>query len=264
MKKWIALLMSLTMIVACTAAPAEDASLQKVLDKGEFVLGLDDAFPPMGYRDEDGEIVGFDIDVAAEVCERLGVELKVQPVDWSTKEVELSSGAIDCIWNGLTMTEERIAQMDFSEPYLNNTQVIVVKADSPVQTLADLAGKTLAVQAGSSGVDALSANQSFADTLGDVLEFDDFMMAMMDLDGGGCDCVLIDVIVAGYYMGQKEGAYRLLDETLAAEQFAIGMRKGDGALVAAVNGALEEMAADGTLAAISTEWFGEDITLVGK
>lgn len=264
MKKWIALMIGLMMILSCAAAVAEDDSLQKVIDKGTFVLGLDDAFPPMGYRDEDGEIVGFDIDVAAEVCDRLGVQLVVQPVDWSTKEVELSTGAIDCIWNGLTMTPERVEQMAFSAPYLNNTQVIVVKADSPVQTLADLAGKTLAVQAGSSGVDALSANQDFADTLGDVLEFDDFMMAMMDLDNGGCDCVLIDVIVAGYYMAQNEDAYRMLDETLAAEQFGIGMRKGDDALVAAVDGALAEMAADGTLAAISTEWFGEDITLIGK
>ena len=126
-----------------------DNSLKKVLEKGQFVLGLDDSFPPMGYRDENGEIVGFDIDVAKEVCKRLGVELVTQPIDWTAKEQELQTGNIDCIWNGFTITEERLEAMTFSEPYVDNAQVAVVKLSSGFNTLADLKGKIIGVQAGS-------------------------------------------------------------------------------------------------------------------
>src|SRR5690554_5133083 len=135
-----------------------DRSLEKVVEKGVFVLGLDDSFPPMGFRDENNEIVGFDIDLAREVTSRMGVELKLQPIDWNAKEQELNTGNIDCIWNGFTITPERSEMINFSDPYVDNAQVAVVRGDSPVQSLADLASKRVGIQAGSSASDAVYGN----------------------------------------------------------------------------------------------------------
>ncbi|MDR3051134.1 MAG: amino acid ABC transporter substrate-binding protein [Oscillospiraceae bacterium] len=245
-------------------ALATDASLQKVLSAGQLVLGLDDAFPPMGYRDEKGEIVGFDIDVATEVAARLGIKLAPQPIDWSTKEAELNAGAVDCIWNGLTITPERQEAMRISLPYLANEQVVAVRQDDAAQTLADLAGRTLGLQAGSSAVDALNANPDLKTSLAEVAEFDDYLLAMMDLEQGGVDAVLIDSIVANYYLTIKGGQYRLLGESVATESFGIAFRKGDELLAATVEATLLGMAADGKLAEISTKWFGSDVTVLGK
>ena len=133
-----------------------DASLQYILDKGELILGLDETFPPMGYRDANGDIIGFDIDLATEVCSRLGVKLKLQPINWDSKEMELNGKTIDCIWNGMSITDERINGMDLSTPYIANKQIIIVKSDSGISTKADLAGKTVGAQQGSSAVDAIS------------------------------------------------------------------------------------------------------------
>lgn len=265
-KKWLAIALALCCLLAGTAALATEAdgSAQKVLDKKEFVLGLDENFPPMGFRNEEGVIVGFDIDVAAEVCARLGVTLRPQPVDWSTKEAELNAGNIDCIWNGLTITPEREAMMLFSKPYLNNEQVVAVRADSDIQNLADLAGKVVGVQAGSSGAGALNGNEALRASVGDVAEFDDFMIAMMDLEQGGIDAVVVDVIVVNDYLSKKGAAFRVLEETVATELFGIGFRLGDAALCEVVNQTLLEMAADGKLAEISTTWFGRDVTTIGK
>lgn len=265
MKKMVSLLLAFMLALGCCAAfaDASDGSLQSILDKGQLVMGLDDSFPPMGYRDENGDIVGFDVDVAREVCNRLGVELVLQPISWDAKVLELNGGNIDCIWNGFTITEELQEQLTFSEPYLANTQVIVVRGDSEVQTLADLSGKSLGVQAGSSAVVALDSNPEFRDSV-TVNEFKDNMTAMLDLENGGLDAVLVDVIVAGYYFSQHDGDFRMLDEALATEEYGVGFRKDDLELVAKVNELLEEMAADGTLAEISTKWFSSDITIIGK
>ncbi len=241
-----------------------DNSLTNVLEKGEFVLGLDDSFPPMGYRDENGEIVGFDIDTAREVCSRLGVELVCQPIDWSAKEQELATGNIDCIWNGFTVTEERKKAMTFSEPYVKNAQVVVVKADSPYKTLADLSGKTLGLQAGSSAQDAVDSMPEFKATLAEEVGFKDNLMALMDLEIGGVDAVAMDLLVANDNINRSGKDFRILDETLVEEEYAIGFRLGDYALRDAVQAELEAMAADGTLAEIATKWFGADITVVGK
>ena len=265
MKKIVALLLALTLTLTCCAAFADatDDSLQKILDKGQLIMGLDDSFPPMGYRDENGEIVGFDVDVAREVCNRLGVELVLQPISWDAKVLELNGGNIDCIWNGFTITAELQEQLTFSVPYLANTQVIVVRGDSDVQTLADMAGKSLGVQAGSSAVVALDSNPEFRDSV-TVNEFKDNMTAMLDLENGGLDAVLVDVIVAGYYFSQHDADFRMLDEVLAAEEYGVGFRKDDLALAEKVNEILYAMADDGTLAEISTKWFDSDITIIGK
>ena len=266
MKKLVSILLALTLMLGCCAAFADaatDDSYQKILDKGQLIMGLDDSFPPMGFRDENGDIVGFDVDVAREACSRIGVELMLQPISWDAKIIELNTGNIDCIWNGFTITEELQQQITFSEPYLANTQVIVLRGDSEAQTLADLAGKSLGVQAGSSAVAALDANPEFRDSV-TVNEFKDNMTAMLDLENGGLDAMLMDVIVAGYYFSQHEGSFRMLDEALATEEYGVGFRKDDLALAENINRVLNEMAADGTLAEISTKWFDSDITTIGK
>ncbi len=264
MKKLLACLMALMMLVpfAAQAEGATDGSLQYILDKGELVVGFDPGFPPMGFTDENGEFTGFDLELAGAVCDILGVKLVPQPIDWDAKEMELNSKNIDCIWNGFTITPEREEAFSFSMPYMANEQVLVVKAESLYQTLADLAGKKLGVQATSSAVDALNAAADFKASLGEVAEFDMNTVLLMDLNKGGVDVALLDVIVAGYYMSTEDVEFRVLEEALAPESFGIGFRKEDVTLTDAVNQALIELAFNGVMAEISTDWFTADITTV--
>ena len=180
-------------------AAEDDDSLQKILDKGTLVLGLDDSFPPMGYRDEDNNIVGFDIDLATEVCKRLGVELVLQPIDWDSKELELNSGNIDCIWNGMSITDERIANMFIPMAYIANSPIIVVGDGSGIATKADLAGKVIGLQAGSSALDALQADTATYESAKEVVEYADNVAAYMDLKAGRIDALVVDSVV-GYYI----------------------------------------------------------------
>ena len=248
-----------------SSSTTEDKSWEKVQNAGQFVLGLDDSFPPMGYTDpETGEIVGFDIDLAKEVCDRLGIKLVTQPINWDTKEMELDNGNIDCIWNGFTYTEERAEQMNLSQAYMKNTQVIMVKGDSDYSAREDLAGKTVAVQTGSSGENAVNGTEDFKNSLGNVISTDTYLNAIMELDNGTVDAVVLDEKVAETYTKDNE-KYKLLqkdgsDDYLTEEEYVIGFRKNDEALKNKVVDTLKEMAADGTTAKISTEWFGEDIT----
>ena len=258
------LLASCALFAGGASEDGVDTSLDDVVESGRFVLGLDDSFPPMGYRDENGEIVGFDIDCAREVCSRLGVELVTQPIDWNSKEQELATGNIDCIWNGFTRTPEREEMMSFSEAYLRNAQVVVVQDESPYRTLADLSGATIGVQAGSSAQEAIEDTPGFLDSLDEVIEFKENLTALMDLEIGGVDGVVMDLVVANYSIQTSGNDFRVLDETLTEEEYAIGFRKNDITLRDAVNAELEAMAADGTLAGISEAWFGSDITVVGK
>lgn len=245
------IMVAATIILSGCGGKQQDTSWEKVKEKGEFVLGLDDSFPPMGFRDENGQIVGFDVDLAKEVCNRLGVKLKLQPISWDAKEQELNSGNIDCIWNGLTITEERKRNMLFSEAYMKNRQVLVVKADAPYENLTDLENKRLGLQAGSSAAVALESSGTFKEELKDVVEFDDNMIALMDLEKGGVDVVLMDEIVARYYIQQKNKNFKVLDETLASEEYGIGFRKNDKQLMAKIQETLDAMASDGKLAEIS-------------
>jgi polar amino acid transport system substrate-binding protein len=269
MKKLILVLLlfvvSLSLIFAGGAKEkGGDRSLEKVLEKGVFVLGLDDSFPPMGYRDENNEIVGFDIDLAKEVTRRMNVELKLQPIDWNAKEQELNTGNIDCIWNGFTMTEERQRALNFTEAYVDNAQVAVVRSDSPVNNLDDLKGKRVGLQAGSSASDAVYGNPEFAKSLREVIEVKDNLTALMDLEIGGVDAVVLDLFVAVDNIQRSKKDFRILDEHLSTEEYGIGFRKNDQALRDEVQKQLLAMAADGTLAEISTAWFGTDITVVAK
>lgn len=183
-------------------AETTDDSLQQVKDKGVLVLGLDDSFPPMGYRDDDQNIVGFDIDVATAVCERMGVELQPQPIKWSSKEMELETGNVDCLWNGFTYSEERAEAMALSAPYMTNRQVVVTLDTKGVNSLSDLEGKELVLQGGSTAVDALDAHPEVKDTLlnGRGTEVDDNVTALLDLKTSSAAAVLMDEVVARYYI----------------------------------------------------------------
>ena len=241
-----------------------DNSLEALKARGVFVLGLDDAFPPLGFRDDANNIVGYDIDLAAEVCKRLGVELKCQPIDWTAKEQELNTGNIDCIWNGFTMTPEREAALSFTKPYLDNAQVVIVRSDAGIASLADLAGKKIGLQAGSSAADAVEVNPEFKATLAEVVEFKDNLTALMDLEIGGVDGVVMDMVVGNYSIMTTGKDFVTLSESLSSEKYGIGFRKNDVQLRDEVQKILEEMAADGTVAAISAKWFGSDISVIGK
>ncbi len=259
------MLFSMTFMFAQGAKEAQgDMSLEKVLEKGKFVLGLDDSFPPMGYRNDDNEIVGFDIDLAKEVTSRMGVELVLQPIDWNAKEQELNTGNIDCIWNGFTITEERKENMNFTEAYVNNAQVAVVKEGSSVKSLADLKGKKVGLQAGSSAAEAVNSNEAFASSLKEVVEVKDNLTALMDLEIGGVDAVVLDLFVANDNIKRSGKAFRILSDPLSSEEYGVGFRKNDNALRNEVQMILEAMAKDGSMAKISTAWFGGDITIIGK
>lgn len=185
-----------------TSANATDDSLTKIKTKGKLILGLDDSFPPMGYRDESNNIVGYDIDLAKEVCSRMGVTLELLPIDWDSKELELNDGNIDCIWNGMTITDERQEKMNMSEPYMNNRQVVVTLKDSGIAKLTDLTDKTLVLQAGSSAVDALDSRPDIKAIVKDgaAVEVSNNILAMYELQKGSGDAVVMDEIVARYYI----------------------------------------------------------------
>ena len=248
-------------LVGAQESEGGDNSLQYILDKGTFVLGLDDSFPPMGFRDEAGEITGFDIDLAKEVCTRMGVELKLQPIDWDAKILDLNSKDIDVIWNGLSIDDERKKKIDFSKPYIANRMIIIVQAGSGIDTKADLAGKKVGVQLGSSADGAVNADKATADSLGELVKFQDNIQALMDLEVGRIDAVVADEILGRYYISKKADAYEVATDYFTEEQYGIGFRKGDAAFVAEVDRILDEMVKDGAAAAISAKWFGEDVLL---
>ncbi|MGM9924738.1 MAG: amino acid ABC transporter substrate-binding protein [Bacillus sp. (in: firmicutes)] len=228
--------------------------------KEKLIIGIDDKFAPMGFRDENNKIVGFDIDYAKAAAEHMDMEVEFQPIDWKTKESELSSGRIDLIWNGYTITDERKEKVLFTKPYLKNAQVVVTKADSKITKLADLAGKEVGLQSLSSASDALDANP-IKDKIKNITEFADNVLALSDLKSGRVEAVVIDEVVANYYMAKEEGTFKLLDESLAPEEYGVGVKKGNEELLNKLQDALDKMNEDGTAAEISEKWFGENKVL---
>ena len=245
-----------------TKAPEAEAS-EAGAAGGTFTVGFDQEFPPMGFVGDDGEYTGFDLEVAKAVAERLGLEFVPQPVDWAAKDMELESGNIDCIWNGFTMTG-REDDYTWSEAYMANQQVFVVTAESGIKTLADLAGKVVEVQAESSAEAALKDDPDLTGTFGTLQTTPDYNTAFMDLQMGAVDAIAMDEVVARFQIEQRQVDFIVLDETLAAENYAVGFKKGNDTLKDQVQEQLEALAADGTLAKISEKWFDKDITTIGK
>ena len=252
-----------------TAAPAAEETEASEAEGeaqeagGTLIVGFDQEFPPMGFIGDDGEYTGFDLELAQEVAKRLGLSYKAQPIAWDSKDMELESGNIDCIWNGFTMTGREDAYT-WSDPYMENAQVFVVKADSGIESPADLAGKIVEVQMDSSGQKALEADPELSGSFAQLITTPDYNTAFMDLEQGAVDAVCMDIIVASYQIREREADMVILDEALASEDYGIGFKKGNTELRDQVNDTLLEMAEDGTLAQISEKWFGEDITTIGK
>lgn len=230
----------------------------------EFTLGFDANFPPYGYKDDNGEYVGFDLDLAQEVCDRNEWKLVKQPIDWDTKDMELNSGTIDCIWNGFTMNG-REDKYTWSDPYIDNSQVVVVSEASGIKSLDDLAGKIVEVQADSSALSALEGDQKeLADTFGEMTQVPDYNTAFMDLEAGAADAVALDIGVAQYQIDARDGGYIMLDDKISSENYAVGFKLGNEKLRDQVQKTLDEMAADGTVQTIAEKWGVEDSLTLGK
>ena len=254
MKKWVAVAMTVLMsgllLAGCgSSSSAGDAVQQKI------VIGLDDTFAPMGFRDDGGNLVGFDVDMAKEVASRLDMEVEFKPIDWNSKEVELNSKKIDMIWNGLTITKERLEKIAFSKPYMANRQIVVVLSGSDIKTKADLAG----TQEGSSSVDALNAEPEVTGTFKELRTYADFVAVLNELSIGRVEAVVGDEVVLKYYMNKKPGTFAAIEDNFGEEEYGVGLRKDDTELLGKLQGALDAMKADGKSAEISKKWFGEDI-----
>jgi len=265
MKKFVTImlvgLMVLASLVGCGAKESASA------EKKTFTVGFDAEFPPYGYMDENGEYTGFDLELAQEVCDRNGWELVKQPIDWDAKDMELSSGSIDCIWNGFTING-REDEYTWSVPYVDNSQVFVVPTSSGITTHADLAGKAVGVQKDSSALAALTDEEGAADlaaTFGSLTQYSDYNTAFMDLEAGAVDAVAIDIGVAAYQINSRGDAFMMLDEELSTEQYAIGFLKGNTELKDKVEATLMEMVNDGTFMKIAEKYDGmTDSVCLGK
>ena len=273
-KRTLALLgvmvLAIGMLAGC--GEKEAAGNAQSEDDNTFVVGFDASFPPYGYRDDNGEYVGFDLDLAAEVCERNDWELVKQPIDWDARDFELSSGAIDCIWNGFTING-RENLYTWSEPYVDNSQVFAVAAGNGIESKEDLVGKVVAVQKESSALAALNDEESpenivLRDSFEELIEYADYNTAFMDLEQGAVDAVAIDIGVAKYQIeSREEGAFLMLEgdeNMLATEQYGIGFLLGNEELRNKVQKTIDEMVADGTFMKIAEQWGLEDSVCLGK
>ena len=254
---------SLLILVLCFTASCglfrRDNSLEKVLESGQLVLGMDANFPPMGYTDENGDLVGFDVDMAEEVCKRLGVTLVKQPINWDEKEDDLNTGRIDCIWNGLSVNSERAESMNLSDSYMFNELVFIINDQSSIKSIRELKGCTIGVQTGSSAETALQKSDIFNEN--DVIGTEDNLMLLEKLESGEIDAAFLDSIFAYYSIVKYNKNFFILPGNLGDEELAIGFRKDDSALRNRVQEVINEMAADGTLKSISEKWFGGDVTI---
>ena len=233
-------------------------------DKVIFTVGFDAEFPPYGYMDEDGAYTGFDLELAAEVCSRRGWELEKQPIDWDSKDFELSSGSIDCIWNGFTMNGREDAYT-WSLPYVDNSQVFVVKADAAITSFDDLAGTLVGVQKDSSALAALEGDAAdLAATFAELNQYADYNTGFMDLEAGAIDALAIDIGVADYQIKSRGEGYLIMDERLATEQYGIGFLLGNDELKNQVEATLLEMAEDGKFMEIAEKYGLEGSVCLGK
>lgn len=228
---------------AATSAAAADGDASA--DIATLTVGFDQAYPPYGFVGDDGQFTGFDLDLAAEVCKRNNWEVKDEPIEWDAKDTLLNSGAITCIWNGFTM-EGRENDYTFSEPYMLNGQVVVVKKDSGINSLADLAGKTVITQTDSAAQEVLEGDKAdVAATFASLETIGDYNTAFMQLESGAVDAVACDLSISQYQISAKPDAYKQLDEALSTEHYAVGFKKGSQALADKVTETLKAMDADG-------------------
>lgn len=265
MKKRVLSMVLAVAMVASFGAGCGSKSDSVDADPNVLIVGFDAEYPPYGYMDENGEYTGFDLELAAAVCELEGWTLEKKPIDWPSKDMSLNSGEIDCIWNGFTMNG-REDEYTFSDPYVDNSQVIVVAENSGITSFADLAGKKVGVQAASAALDVLKdeeGQKALADTFGSLNEFADYNTAFTELQAGALDALAIDIAVAQYQLESRGDGFMMLEETLNKEQYAIGFRKTDGAdLCKTVNEALQTLADNGTVAELAEKYGIADMVVL--
>lgn len=261
-------LVSTLILAACSSSSSKKATSTDQWDtyvkNGEITIGFDNTFVPMGYEDEDGSNVGFDIDLANAVFKEYGITVKWQSINWDMKETELNNGTIDLIWNGYSITDERAEKVLFTNPYMVNEQVLVTKKSSGITSFADMKDKVLGAQSGSSGYDAFTSNPEVLKDIvsgGDATQYETFTQALIDLKNDRIDGLLIDKVYANYYL-EQEGEldnYNIISSEFDGEDFAVGARKADKTLVKKINQAFKKLYQDGTFQEISNKWFGEDV-----
>lgn len=257
----LAALMTAALVTGCGGQKAAQSGSGSG-DKGKIIVGLDDNFPPMGFKDENNEIVGFDVDLAKEASKRLGREVEFKAIDWSSKEAELKSGRVNVLWNGLDITEKRKENMLFSDPYMDNRQIIFVKKGrTDIKDEQSLAGKAIGTQSASTAEEYLDKTDFYKKDVKEVKKYADFVSAFMDLENGRIDAVIGDEIVGRYYMSKHPDSIEAVDVAVGpVSTFGIAFAKDNQQLRDEVQKVLDEMKADGTMAKISEKWFGKDIT----
>ena len=265
-KRMLIILLMLSMAAGIFTACS---SLKNTDNSGKFTVGFDAEFPPYGYKDDNGEYVGFDLDLAQAVCDKNGWTLVKQPIDWDSKDMELNSGTIDCIWNGFTMTG-REKDYTWSSAYIDNSQVVIVKSDAQINNLSDLAGKVVAVQSDSSalaaftGEDASESNIQLAKSFSSLQQVGDYNSAFMNLESGSVDAICMDIGVAGYELKARGNSFRMLSEHVSSEEYGIGFKKGNTKLRDQVQETLNEMLADGTFMDIAKKWNVDESVCLGQ
>lgn len=263
MKKIIALALALVMALAlCACGGTATPTATPAPETTKLIVGFDAEFPPYGFIADDGSYDGFDLALAKEACARLGWDFEAVPIDWNSKDAELESGNINCIWNGFTYTG-REDQYTWTDPYVDNSIVVVVKADSGITSIADLAGKTVMAQSASSAADALNSDD-LADlkaSLAGVVEESSYNMGFMELDQGTVDAVAADIGVAKFQIANNEGKYVILDEPISTEQYAVGFLLGNTTMRDAINEQLHAMADDGTMLSIAQNYVDDGLVV---
>ncbi len=259
MKKLLFILLAI-LLVGCQAKVVEDVdnSLNNIIEKGKMIVGFTE-YPPMGFK-ENGEVTGFDIDIAKAVGEKLGVEIEFVYIDWDAKVLELEAGNIDMIWNGLTITEDRKKEILFSKPYFNNRIVVLTLKDSPINSINDLSDKNVGVELQSSGQSALEASEVFG-SINEMVKYTTITEAVLDLKAGGIDAIVADEIFARYAVSKEADAYKIPEDVFNSENYGIGFRLEDVALRDKIDEIIDGLAEDGTALEISLKWFGEDLLL---
>nr|WP_288793054.1 amino acid ABC transporter substrate-binding protein [uncultured Eubacterium sp.] len=275
MKKKVSLLLALVLAVTTmfvmtgcgnsgkSSGGSKDDSWNYVKKNGKLIIGLDDTFAPMGFRDKDNNLIGFDIDLAKAVGKELGVKVEFKPIDWDAKEAELKTKKIDCIWNGLSVTPDRLKAMTMSDHYLENRILLMsLKKDMNITSAKQLTKMKIGTQAGSSALEAIQKDKAYDSFKDNVKEYKDYDAAMMDMKAGRIDVVAIDEVYAIYNNKNKTKLYES-KYNFGADNYAIGFRKGDEALAKKINEALQKTVDNGQAAKISKKWFGKNLVKIG-
>lgn len=259
MKKLIISLIIIFVIIICGIIIFKNFGETKENNENVLVVGIDDSYPPMAFRNENNEIVGVDIDMAKAVCEKLGMKVKFQPISWASKEQELDSGNIDCIWSGFGYTEDRAKTMTLSNVYIQGKMFFILKEGTEIKNQEELKGKKIGVQSGSIQ-EADLMDSDFGKKV-EIIPFSDFVTAFTDLGAGGVDALYISNVIGNYLINSRDEQYITLPSELVSksEGMVVGFKKGNNELKEKVNNALKELESEGKLKEISEKWFGTNM-----